>query len=182
MPSWRLPAPPAERRIERGLALVLMPEITEREQVLARAVEPALRANHLNVRGVRVVFDDETPLPIVADWVGRAEVIVADVSELNAAVLYVLGLCHGLRRCPMLIARSPVELPFDLGALRCLRYRTDRESLLDLRNNLTRAADLPHRHPPQRRRPQQRERERGVSACARDHCDERLRTLIGTAL
>jgi hypothetical protein len=133
------PAAAAQRRIEPGLALVLMTLIDQREQVLRVAVEPALRANHLNVRGVRVVFDDETPLPIVADWVGRAEVIVADVSQLNAAVLYVLGLCHGLRRCPLMIARSPVELPFDLGALRCLRYRTERESLIDLRNHLARA-------------------------------------------
>ena len=133
------PAPPTERRIECGLALVLMPDIAERERVLSLAVEPALRANHLNVRGLRVVFDDETPLPIVADWVGRAEVIVADVSQLNAAVLYVLGLCHGLRRSPLMIARSPVELPFELGALRCLRYRTHRDALLELREDLTRA-------------------------------------------
>ena len=117
----------------------MVPLVAGREEVLSVAVEPALRANRLNVRGVRVVFDDETPLPIAADWVGRAEVIVADVSQLNAAVLYVLGLCHGMGRCPLLIARSPVELPFELGALRCLRYKTDRESLIDLRNDLTRA-------------------------------------------
>jgi len=133
------PAPPAERRIDAGLALVLIPLIDQREEVLRVAIEPALRKNRLNVGGVRVVFDDETPLPIVADWVGRAEVIIADVSQLNASVLYVLGLCHGQRRWPLLIARSPVELPFDMGALRCLRYRMDRESLLELRENLTRA-------------------------------------------
>src|SRR5688572_23372676 len=116
------PYPAAQQqRLEAGLALVLVPLMDRRDELLRVAVEPALRANHLNVRGVRVVFDDETPLPIAADWVGRAEVIIADVSQLNAAVLYVLGLCHGLRRCPLMIARSPVELPFDLGALRCLR-------------------------------------------------------------
>jgi len=131
--------PPAERRIEVGLALVLVPLMDQRDEVLRVAVEPALRKNRLNVRGVRVVFDDETPLPVVADWVGRAEVIIADVSQLNASVLYVLGLCHGQRRCPLLIARSPVELPFEMGALRCLRYRMDRESLLELREDLARA-------------------------------------------
>jgi len=133
------PRPPAERRVEANLALVLIPLMQGRDDVLRTAVEPALRKNHLNVRGVRVVFDDETPLPIVADWVGRAEVIVADVSQLNASVLYVLGLCHGLRRCPVMIAHAPVELPFDIGVLRCLRYQFDRESLMELRENLTRA-------------------------------------------
>jgi hypothetical protein len=133
------PLPAAERRIEPGLALVLIPLIADREQLFRVAIEPALRANHLNIRGVRVVFDEDTPLPIVADWVGRAEVIIADTSQLNPAVLYVLGLCHGLRRCPLMIARSPVELPFDLGALRCLRYHPHRDGLLELRENLSRA-------------------------------------------
>src|SRR5688572_23525839 len=133
------PPPADERRVEPGLALVMVPLMAERERVVRTAVEPALRANRLNVGGLRIVFDDETPVPIVADWVGRAEVIVVDVSDLNAAVLYALGLCHGLRRCPLLMARSPVELPFELGVLRCLRYRTDRESLLELREDLKRA-------------------------------------------
>ena len=133
------PPPADERRIEPGLALVMVPLIAEREPLLRTAVDPALRANRLNVRGLRIVFDDETPVPIVADWIGRAEVILVDVSDLNAAVLYALGLCHGLRRCPLLLARSPVELPFELGVLRCLRYQTDRESLLELREDLKRA-------------------------------------------
>jgi hypothetical protein len=115
------PRPAAQRRIEPGLALVLIPLIADREPLLRIAIQPALRSNHLNVAGVRVVFDEDTPLPIVADWVGRAEVIIADVSQLNASVLYVLGLCHGLRRAPLMLAREPVELPFDLSALRCLR-------------------------------------------------------------
>jgi hypothetical protein len=127
-------------RIEPGLALVLLPFNERRERLQQVAIDPALRRNHLNVRGLRVVFDDETPLPIVADWLDRAEVVIADVSELNAAVLYLLGLCHGLRRCPILLAAEPHELPFDLGALRCLRYRDDdRESLYELRENLARA-------------------------------------------
>jgi hypothetical protein len=131
----------ATARVEVGLALVLLPFNARRERLQRMAIDPALRRNGLNVRGLRVVFDDETPLPIVADWLCRAEVVIVDVSELNGAVLYLLGLCHGLRRCPILLAREPVELPFDLDALRCLRYRDDdgdRESLYDLREDLSR--------------------------------------------
>src|SRR5438128_2457019 len=99
----------AATRIEPGLAVVLLPFADWRERLEHVAIDPALRRNDLNVRGLRVVFDDETPLPIVADWLARAEVVIADVSQLNAAVLYLLGLCHGLRRCPILLAREPVE-------------------------------------------------------------------------
>jgi hypothetical protein len=128
-----------EVRVERGLALLLLPFGQADDRVQRIVIDPALRRNGLNVLGLRVVFDDETPLPIIADWLGRAEVVIADVSELNASVLYLLGLCHGLRRCPLLLARDSIELPFDLDALRCLRYRADDPaSLYDLREDLSR--------------------------------------------
>jgi hypothetical protein len=129
-----------DMRVEPGLALVLLPFGEADDRLQRFAIEPALRRNGLDVSGLRVVFDDETPLPIIADWLGRAEVVIADVSQLNAAVLYLLGLCHGLRRCPLLLARETVELPFELDALRCLRYRADDPaSLYDLREDLSRA-------------------------------------------
>jgi hypothetical protein len=49
------PLPAAQRQIEPGLALVLIPLIADREPLLSIAIGPALRANHLNVRGARVV-------------------------------------------------------------------------------------------------------------------------------
>ena len=67
-----------------------------------------------------------------------AEVIVVDASGLNAIVLYLLGLCHGLGRSPILIARDPQLLPFNLPALRCVSYDMSKQGLQVLRIELAR--------------------------------------------
>ena len=133
---------PAPARVERGAGLVLLGGVAgtgKAQPVYRLAIEPALDTNGVNVRDVETAFDDAAKLAVVAGWVRRAEVIVADVSELNPVILYVLGLCHGLSRCPLLVGRADTELPFDLASLRYLRYVDDRNGLLDLREELTRA-------------------------------------------
>jgi hypothetical protein len=130
---------PPPQRVEPGTGLVLLPHGDDARSVYRAAVEPALDTNAVNVRDVRVVFDEAAPLAVVADWVGRAEVVVADVSGLNPCVLYVLGLCHGHGRCPILVARADEPLPFGLDGLRVLRYRDGAHGLAELRERLTRA-------------------------------------------
>jgi hypothetical protein len=41
-------------------------------------------------------------------------------------------------RCPLLIARDPAALPFNLAALRCLAHETTTQGLYFLREELTR--------------------------------------------
>ena len=133
---------PAAARVERGLGLVLLGGVAgtgRAKPVYEFAIEPALDRNDVNARGVQGAFDDGAPLAVVAGWVRRAEIIVADVSELNPPILYVLGLCHGLSRSPLLVGRLDSELPFDLASLRYLQYADDRNGLVDLRERLTRA-------------------------------------------
>jgi hypothetical protein len=72
-------------------------------------------------------------------WIQEAEVIVADLGILSADLLYILGLAHGLGRCPLLLTQNANELPFNLGALRWLEYRPDLSDLKELREHLTRA-------------------------------------------
>ena len=50
--------------------------------------------------------------------------IVADLGILSADLLYILGLAHGLGRCPLLLTQNANELPFNLA--RCAGWNTDR--------------------------------------------------------
>ena len=86
-----------------------------------------------------MVFDSDSPLSTACHRLREAQIIIADVSGLNGHVMYLLGLCHGLRRCPLLICQAPADLPFDLRSLRCIEYAPDAEGLRDLREHLTRA-------------------------------------------
>ena len=122
-----------------GSALVLMPEAESFAQVCHAAVLPALRANGLNRTGMVRVFDSASYLDGVYAEISTAEVVLADVTGRNADLLYVLGLCHGLGRCPLLVGQPPIELPFDLRALRHVEYDPTPEGVRRLRHELERA-------------------------------------------
>jgi hypothetical protein len=124
--------------IERGMGLFITP--AKAGMVICdAAVMPAMRSNGLNLRDVKLVFDDESPLSDIYRSVQSAEVIVVDLSDANPQVMYVLGTCHALRRCPLMIAAKPLDLPFNLHALRCIAYESDTPGLFELRAWLERA-------------------------------------------
>ena len=131
-----LPSPP--RPIEPGVGLFVGPGDLQQKMVFDLGVLPAMRKNDLNGSELRVVFDDYSSLVDVAQHVQSAEVIVADVSDLNPSVMYVLGLCHGLGRCPIVLARRISELPFNLRLLRNVEYELVGEGLYELRERLER--------------------------------------------
>jgi hypothetical protein len=65
------------------------------------------------------------PRPIlqqILEEIGRAGIIIADLTDLNPNVLYELGIAHCRCEDVILIARKGVSLPFDLAALRCIFY------------------------------------------------------------
>ena len=92
-------------------------------------------------RANRVSFRDGH-LPPAARVRPGSEVIVVDLSETNAAVTYVLGLCHGLKRAPILITQAKSELLFNWDAMRCFEYDTSTGGLRNLREALERALRL----------------------------------------
>jgi hypothetical protein len=130
---------PKDVGIERGLGLFLMPQQELFEKVHDIAVLPAMRSNGVNTIEAVRVFGSESMLAEVSGWLQSAEVIVADLTGANPDVMFVAGLACGMRRCPILISQAPLELPFNLAALRCVSYEQGNLGLWLLRDNLTRA-------------------------------------------
>jgi hypothetical protein len=125
--------------VERNLALHLMPQTPLCRFVFESAVIPAMQKNGLNVEEMAVQFDSDSALADAVGWMARAEVIVADVSDWFSDIAYLLGVCHALGRCPILIGRGRVELPFNLQALRFVEYKPTTEGYVAFRDELTRA-------------------------------------------
>lgn len=125
--------------VDEGVGLFLMPHLPEFQIVHDTAVLPAMRKNGLNRVEPMFVFGSDAQLSEVARWLKAAQVSVADATMLNSDVMYVVGLAHGLGRCPILIYQRGTELPFNLEALRCVEYSSDTQGLLELRARLARA-------------------------------------------
>lgn len=125
--------------IVRKRALHLMPQTDLTRLVFETCVIPAMARNELDAKELEVVFDSDSPIANALAELLRAEVIVADVSDFFADVAYLVGLCHGVGRSPILIARKGIQLPFGLDALRCIEYRPDTQGYHLLREELTRA-------------------------------------------
>jgi hypothetical protein len=130
--------PPA---IEPGSGLAIFGDSSPYgRHVYDTAVAPAMRMAGLNRTDIVLAFDQDSTLAAVCRYVQMAEAIVADVTDQNPSVMYVLGLCHALGRCPILITGGGDEtLPFNLRALRHLRFAAHKGGLLHLREELARA-------------------------------------------
>ena len=125
--------------VDAGVGLFLMPKVEHVQLVHDAAVLPAMRKNGLNHVAPVWVFGSDSQLREVVRWLRAAHVIVADLTYLSPDLMYVLGLAHGLGRCPILIHHEDTEVPFNLDALRCIDYRDDHDGLLELRARLSRA-------------------------------------------
>jgi len=125
--------------IEKGTALVLVPDGFQ--YICDVAVWPALAAVGFRPPRDCRAFDSSAWLHDAARWINGAELIVADLTGMNPEVLYMLGLCHGLGRQPLLICQDsePSYLPFMLQSLRHIVYQDDAAGLRWLREELTRA-------------------------------------------
>lgn len=77
--------------------------------------------------GVEAVRADEQfgPGLIIADitrQIREAQIVIAEISPVNANVYYEVGYAHALGKPTILIAERKTELPFDLSAFRTLFY------------------------------------------------------------
>lgn len=58
----------------------------------------------------------------VLRYLYQADVVIADLTELNPNVFYELGVRHALRHGTILMALKGTQLPFDVGDLRVIPY------------------------------------------------------------
>ena len=121
-----------------GVVIVLIPEAVEFRQAFDEAISPALADCGFRSADA-VAFDSKSWVSDAVRWILGAEMVVADVTDRNPDVMYLLGLCHGLGRCPLLISQNLESLPFNLAMLRCVSYVSDKNGLQELRERLARA-------------------------------------------
>ena len=66
----------------------------------------------------------------------QSRLVICDLTDRNANVLYETGLAHALNNDVIMITQNMDDIPFDLRQFRVLRYLPNQEGLLKLTEDL----------------------------------------------
>jgi len=113
-----------------------MPFDPEFQPIYEQLIRPALEEAGYEVNRADSFFGQENILRDIVRGIADASLVVAELTTLNANVLYELGLCHGLKIPTVLIAQSIDEIPFDLRSYRTLIYSTNFDQVGKLKQSL----------------------------------------------
>lgn len=98
---------------DRKICFVLMPfrsRFAEPYEAIRRAVEAA----GFTARRADEIFETRSIVQIIYEQIGRAELIVADLTDRNPNVFYELGYAHALGKSTVLVTQEIKDVPFDL--------------------------------------------------------------------
>lgn len=71
------------------------------------------------------IFEPRSIIHIICEMIGRAEIIIADLTGRNANVFYELGYAHAFGKNSIIIAQKKKDVPFDLQHRQCVFYNPD---------------------------------------------------------
>jgi hypothetical protein len=122
------------------LAFVIMPFDPDFNSVYEQLVKPALQEAGYDVARADSLLDQQNILASIVRSIHSADLIVAELTNLNANVMYELGVCHTLARPTILLTQSISDLPFDLRSYVTHEYSTNFVEALELKNKLNHIA------------------------------------------
>lgn len=103
-------------------AFVILPFEDEFEKLYHDKIVPLLEENNYSVKKADSLSTQRNIIEDIIDGITNADLIIADLTGLNANVFYELGIAHGLGIPTVLITQDVEELPFDLSAYKNVEY------------------------------------------------------------
>jgi hypothetical protein len=104
-------------------AFVIMPFAPEFEAVFRDLITPALAGYDVARADTR--FDERSILEKIVTGIHDADLVIADITNTNANVMYELGVAHSLGKPTIMLAQSVLSLPFDIRAYPVHEYPSD---------------------------------------------------------
>jgi hypothetical protein len=105
-------------------AFVLMPFDPEFDAVFNDLVKPALEEVGYDVKRADSLLNQQNILKDIVRGIAEADLVVADLTSLNANVFYELGISHTMQRPTVLLRQPSEDIPFDLRSYRVISYST----------------------------------------------------------
>ena len=113
------------QEIERILrAFVLMPFDLEFDAIFNNLIRPALEEVGYDVKRADSILNQHNILKDIVRGIEEADLVVADLTSLNANVFYELGISHAMQKLTVLLTQSSEDIPFDLKSYRVISYST----------------------------------------------------------
>ncbi len=83
------------------------------------------------------IWEHDHVIQDVVSLIGKAKVIICDLSDRNPNVFYETGIAHTLGREVILIAQTVADVPFDVASIRHVRYLSNAEGCAKLETEVT---------------------------------------------
>jgi hypothetical protein len=107
---------------DRGEAFVVM-QFSGYEELYADVIEPLAKDFHLRPYRADKIFGPGSIIEDIVRGIETAQVIIAEITPVNANVFYEVGYAHALKKPTILLAKEGTDLPFDIKGYRCLFYK-----------------------------------------------------------
>lgn len=117
-------------------AFVIMPFASEFTPIYDQLIKPALEEAGYDVARADSFIDQQNILRDIIVGLAQADLVIADLTTLNANVFYELGLCHGLGIPTIMLAQSMEDVPFDLRSYKVQVYSTQFNEVQKLQQSL----------------------------------------------
>ena len=132
---------PASYGIDEQLVFVLMPFAEDLTAIYQNIIKPTVESKSMGLV-CRRADDYNTNRAIIQDiWkaICEAQIIIADLTELNPNVMYELGIAHTVGKETILIYQrrgNDIKFPFDLAHIRRIEYEDTAAGGRKLENDL----------------------------------------------
>ena len=114
---------------------VMMPFKSEFDPVY-EAIKRACSALRIEARRVDEIYTPTRIIDDVFSTIAQGRLVICDLTDRNANVLYETGLAHALNKEVIMITQNIDDVPFDLSQFRVLKYLLNQEGLIRLTEDL----------------------------------------------
>jgi hypothetical protein len=135
VPMWG----PLPSVIDERACFVIMPfgEQDDLQEAYRDHVVPAVEACGFKVYRADDIFSHKEVIRDIWNAIGRARLIIADVTGRNPNVFYELGMAHAIGKDVIILTQRREDIPFDVTHLRYIKYEFTPRGVLKLRQTLT---------------------------------------------
>ncbi len=123
--------------VDESLVAVMMPFDAKFAPVY-KALQSAVIGLGMTCQRGDDIWEHDHIIQDVVSLIGRAKVVICDLTGRNANVFYETGIAHTLGRDVILIAQTAADVPFDVAAIRYIAYLSNRQGLTALAADVTR--------------------------------------------